>query len=992
MKRANYIYLVLVLLCLPFSLAAQSLTVTIVDGQGEPQAGIAVSQRGNSMLRAITGDDGKVTLEVPTGTTLEVMGPAGLHKTVRPDKDSSIIVLDWRDKSVTLGDNISEPRETTTASISTVTPEEFLTSAPNPGNALYGKVPGLYVMQGTNVAWDDDPNMFIRGIATLGDSSPLVLIDGFERPLSSLSQDEIESISVIKDAAALSLYGMRGANGVIYVKTKRGTFDELRVKVAYQFGMQTPFRLPEMVDSPTYANAMNEARLLDGLDVMYNKFDLRDFASGNRPELYPNVNWVDKSIRDMGYSHQASASFEGGGSKVRYYSMINYVGNDGFIRPANMDPSYSSQMEYDRLSVRTNLDIDFTKSTNLKVGLLGQIQEHHRPATNYPDLFQYIYNVPSAAFPVKTEQGYWGGDYIHENPIARIAGVGYTNGNDRALYADLRLRQDFSMITEGLGAEVAVAYDNRASYWEGETKKFQQENLLPIRDDNGAITDVIRTVYGDTGSTSYSSQLGSQDIVTTIEAKVDYNRIFNNDHAVSAVVDYNMQGYKKKGRNTTYRRQNIVGYVNYGYRNRYMASVALTYGGSSVMSKNDKFRVFPAVSGAWVISNEPFMKNSSVNLLKLRASWGMSGSDLFAYEYDKQFYTSKGSTYFFGENNVANSGIFEGRLPNKDLNCEIAYKTNVGVDLNIWNRLTFTTDIFYEKRKDILVDSGSIFSGVLGITTPKLNDGEVVNRGIEFAANWNHQLKDWGYFVSGNFTFARNKIKSMGEGYQPYSYLKQTGKPVGQFFGLQAVGFFTDEYDIESYVDQTFSEVRPGDIKYKDINGDKRIDNYDQVAMGYSTLVPEIYYGFSLGFNYKGIGLKADFQGVANYSIVKNMSSFYWPLRDNTTVSEHYMRNRWTPTNLHSDYPRLTTLDNQNNFRNNSVWLEDGSFLKMRNLEVSYSFPKHVARGIRAKGINVFFRCMNLFSIDNVKDLDPELMYASYPSYRSYHIGLNLEF
>ena len=896
-------------------------------------------------------------------------------------------------KMINRGFNLSGRSEESTAAVSTIYMDDSKTSDINPANSLYGKLPGLFSLQGSTVAWDNDPTMYVRGLATMGTGTPLVLIDGFERPLSSLSQDEIESVTVLKDAASQALYGVRGANGVILVTTKRGILEGMKVHASYQFGINTPFRLPDMADGYTYALAMNEALRMDGLSALYSNSDLEAFRTGSNPELFPNVNWKDEVLKNKGTTHQFNASFTGGGKNVSYFAAINYIGDNGFMNENYFSPDYSSQMSWDKLSARANLDINATKLTLVKLNLLGELSQHNRPATEYSTLFPMIYDVPAAAFPVKTSTGVWGGDNVRKNPVAESVAKGFSVGNDRALYADLRIIQDLSVLTSGLSAEFAIAYDNRASYWDNKTKNYLYESLQPVRDNGGTITDITRTRYGQETDLSFSSSLGYQNRVTTFEAKVNYEKNWQDMHQLNAAVIYHQEENSLKGINNTYRRQSYIGNASYAYKSKYLADLVLTYSGSSVLGSSDKYAFFPAVSAGWVISSEDFMKEvTAIDYLKARASWGITGSDRFAYDYDKYYFKTGISSYFFGDNNNSVSGNGEFRLPNLKLKPETAYKFNFGIDMEVFKRLSLSADAFYEKRTNILVNSSAIYSSVLGVSTPILNDGEVKNYGFEAGLSWRDRIGDFTYMLAGNFTFARNEIVNMDEGYKPYDYLKNTGNRIGQYYGLEAIGFFQDEADIAGSPVQSFSNVVPGDVKYKDQNGDKVIDDYDKVAIGYSTVLPEIMYGFSIGLGYKNVSLKADFQGVANYTLVRNMSSMYRPLVGNKNVSQHYLENRWTPENTNARYPRLTTKQNDNNFRESSIWAENGNFLKLRNVELAYTLPKSWVNKIRLSNINLFARGMNLFSFDHVKDMDPEQMYATYPSFRSYNIGLTLDF
>lgn len=995
MKQIKRILFIL-LATTPGFVSAQDImnvNIKVVDKFNVPLEGIQVKVKNHNTTLAVTNEKGEAALEnLTTGEQIVVSSPCGAQQVVGVKGESVTVVMDGKSAEVFRGFNIKGRDEESTAAVSTVYSDQFRSSTTNPGNALYGMLPGLSVMQGNRVAWDNDPKLNVRGIGTLNSATPLVLVDGFERPISALTQEEIESVSVLKDAAALALYGLRGANGAILVKTKRGTYEGMKVSASYQFGVNTPYRLPKMANGYEYANAMNEALQLDGLSPRYSAQDIEAFRTGSNPELFPNVDWTKEALREHGYTHQATATFRGGSERVRYYSMLSYIGDDGLLKPVALNPDYNTQMAWDRLSLRTNLDISLTKSTQLKLNLLGQIAQFNRPATNYPTLFTYLYTTPSAAFPVKTSTGMWGGDNIRKNPVAEISAGGFSSSNDRALLADMRIEQDLSSWVKGLSAEIAVAFDNRSSYWDSKTKKYMYEMVMFQRDNSGNIGGITRTRYGQETDLNFSSELGFQNRVTTFEAKLNYGNSWGKDHVLNATALFHNEENSLKGQNNTYRRQSFIGNANYGFKNKYFVDVALSYSGSSVLNAGDRYRLFPAISGAWLISSEDFMKSATaINYLKLRASWGVTGSDIMDYDLGKYYFVMGGNSYYFGENNNGAGGHTEGRLANLKLSPEMSYKTNIGVELQLFNKLSFTADIFHDKRTNILVNAGSRFSSIIGVNTPLVNAGEVVNKGFETSLAWEDKIGDWTYGIGGNFSFAKNKIIEMNEEYKTEEYLKRTGHPVGQFFGLEAVGYFKDEADTQSGPVHSFSQVRPGDVKYKDQNKDGVIDNYDMVAQGYSTVLPEIYYGFNLNLGYKGFGFKADFQGIANYSIMKP-GAMYMPLVNNTTVSEHYLANRWTPENQNAMYPRLSTLENTNNFMNSSIWLENGAFLKLRNVELNYSLPKSLISKVKAQKIQVFVRGENLFSLDHVKVLDPEMMNLSYPSYSSYHVGFSLDF
>ena len=645
------------------------------------------------------------------------------------------------------------------------------------------------------------------------------------------------------------------------------------------------------------------------------------------------------------------------------------------------------------LNLRMNLDVDITDATKLKLSMLGMLRETKRPTTSEATLFEQIFNTPSAAFPVQTQNGFWGSNNVLKtNPIANLADVGYYKLNQRMLQADLRLVQDLSVLTRGLSAELAIAYDNNATYQETAKKSFMYQTI-----EKGTDGEPIYTNYGNPNDELEISNKGlaNQYIHANFEAKVNYHRTWDK-HDFTASAMFRQESMTLTGANNSRYRQYIIGTAGYNFDNRYMVDIVANCFGSSVLGKNDKYRAYPAISAAWILSNENFMKEiSAFDYLKLRASYGRSGYDIYDYDMDKQYWVGSGAYYFQAGNTSAGSSLKEGVLAMEQLDLEVADKYNIGLDMSLFKGLTFSIDGFYDKRTNILIDGSGLISSAIGVTIPQMNAGKVETKGTELSAMWKKEYKDFNYYIGANFSYAKSKVVENGEGYQPYGYLSKKGYPVGQCFGWEAIGYFRDEADIKSSPVQKFSEVRPGDVKYRDLNGDNVIDNNDQKAIGYSTAIPEIYYGINLGFEYKGFGVDALFQGVAHYSVMLNTASVYWPLRNNTNISSWYLndRIRWTEeTKDIANVPRLTTLDNANNFRNSTQWLENGSYFKLRNLNVYYNLPSSWAKKVKMEKIQVYARANNLFSLDHVKYMNSEDLKINYPDMTSVYFGLNINF
>ncbi|MEN8228056.1 MAG: SusC/RagA family TonB-linked outer membrane protein [Bacteroidota bacterium] len=996
MKSIMKKYMVLCLLGWIFiqGVSAQESMVNgrIINSEGKSVSGAVASIEGTEIL-TVSDNDGFFSINGNSGDILLIKAGLLSESYSLKDDGADYILTGYRE-TVNWGLGNQQRVEHLTSAISTVYTDQLVNnSVINPENALYGQLAGLTVLQNGGAPWSRDPNMMIRGIGTTGNNKMLVLVDGFERPLESINLDAIESVSVLKDAAALAIYGMRGANGALVVTTKRGEYESFNVDVSYQHGINTPTRLPNMLDAYTYAEAVNEASAMDGNPFVYSEWDLQDYQNGTHPDFFPNVDWMDEVLKDYGTSSNFNAQFKGGGKSIRYFTNINYQEEEGFLNQTDLDPRYDSQIKYSRFNARTNIDVDITKTTLVSVNMGASMSNMKYPGAGISSIMNAMYNVPSAAFPVYSIGGIWGGtENYKNNPVALIAATGYKQDFTRELLGDITIKQDLGAILDGLSAEVSTAFDNSATFNEGKTKPFEYESIDIIRDEQtGMITDTISNLYGKEKDLNDVGGGLSQWRHGTIRAKMDYEKSFDKNF-LTATVLFNQDQFVPDGHYNTYLRQNFAGNVHYAYDGKYLADMTLSYAGSSVLPSGEKFGLFPALSAAWILSREDFLSNnSSIDFLKVRSSWGLTGSDYMSSNlFDQQF--TGGGTYYFGPNYPSASGIKPGRLATIGLSYEKSMKSNIGIDMVMFEKLNLTVDAFHEKRTDILINSEGIISSVIGIGTALQNDGEVNNTGFEADITWKDEIGNFNYYVGGIFSFSKNRIINNNEMYRPYDYMRRTGLPVGQMFGLEAIGFFADSADIANSPAQLFSNVRPGDIKYNDKNSDGVIDSYDEGPIGYSGDYPEIYYSAKLGFEYKGFGLDAVLQGITNQTLYVSTNSVYVPLRNKTNISD-FSANRWVPQDMdNATLPRLSLEDNANNYRQNSIWLIDASYLKLRLLNIYYNLPETIVKGMKLSHAKVFIRGMNLFSIDHVKVFDPEQTGISYPTIASYHLGVNIGF
>lgn len=979
-----------------------NVTGRVLDEKGKPVAGALVSVEENPLVRVATDKNGRFEITAVKGSRLKVQTGDDAMKVVKIENGSELtVVMDYSSEKVNYGFGLQQTNAESTGAVSTVYAENIdKSSAFSIGNSLYGNVLGLTTMQSTGVVWEQMPSMYIRGLKTLnGNNGILLVVDGLERDnnwqaLKYITPEEVESVSVLRDAAALALYGYRGVNGVVNIVTKRGKYDTREINFSYDHAFNYMTRKPELADAYTYASALNEALTNDGKQVRYSQNELNAFKNGTSPYLYPNVNWWEEVFRDRGASDIATLSFRGGSTKMRYYTMMNLQNNRGFIKNFDTNADYSTQEKYSKANFRTNLDIDLSPKTKMQANIMGILNEFSRPGMGSDNLISKLYQLPSAAFPIRTESGLWGGNTTwgeNWNPVALTEGRAYSKGHTRGLYADMSLRQDLSSLTKGLGASVRIGYDNLASYWENHTKGYKYGMASVASWENGLPIAGEEITGGKDTEMSGDSKLDWQYRAFNFQMNVDWQRQFG-VHSLYSMLLYTYKYDNAKGINNTFYRQNAGWYTHYGFKNRYFADFTLMASASNLLAPDHRWNVSPTVGLAWLISNEKFMQSQNVvDFLKLRASFGMLNTDNIPGNGYWNETVGGGNGYPINNNFGGDGGWHEGRLASVNGTTEKAYKYNAGVDATLFKGLTLTVDGFYERRSDIWVSSDGQNSAVLGASGSYVNAGIVDSWGTEIGANY---YKKMGYVelnLGGTFTYNRSKIIEMLEEPAAYDYTRSTGNPVGQIFGLQAIGYFVDQADIDNSLPQQFGPVKAGDIKYKDMNGDKVINSDDRVAMGYNSTCPEIYYSFSLGLEWKGLGFSAQFQGVGNYTAILS-GTYYRPLVDNTTISNYVYRNRWTPETPNARFPRLTTETVDNNLQTSSLWLADRSFLKLRNCEVYYKLPSSWLNRFWVKNAKVYVRGVDLLCFDSIDQLDPEAMNNSYPATRSIHVGLSVGF
>jgi TonB-linked SusC/RagA family outer membrane protein len=1008
MKKMEHIskikHLCLCLLLLITSLGfakKENFTGSVNDRAGNPLVGALVSIKENPGTKVFTDKEGKFEIPGEKGQTLEITTADQLFKSFRLDTDKMTVKMDDSDKLIPIGYGMQLRKEELTSSIGIVEADELnKSSAINPANALYGKIPGLTVLENGGTDWNNNPNLYIRGVETFGiggfsNNNILTIVDGFEQPISSLSIAEIESIAILKDASALTMYGMRGANGVLLVTTKRGKGKGLSVDVNYEHGITKAFRLPQLLDSYDYANAENQARSNDGLTPLYSQSMLDRYKSGVSRYLFPNVNWRNECLNEFGMANKFNVSFQQQAGSMRSFTVMNYENETGLLKPVNLNPGYSTQIGYYRFNFRTNVDIDLTKSTRFSVNLSGNIGENTRPSTpnDESDIFSAIYNTPSLAFPVKTRDNFRGGSSTFPtNPVAMISSQGYDVQGNSEISTNFILEQKMDKILKGLSVEAGYSFDKSFEYLDIRSKQYQYKQINPIVDPaTGAITDSVSTLYGTNTALAFSHAVPVQRQRTTGLLNLKYGADWN-DNVLRSNIILQYEELVLSGQNNTYRHLLAAGNMHYSNNGKYFVDLSLSYNGTNVLPVESRFGLFPALSVAWKLSNEKWLIGSPViNNLKIRASWGLSGNDQLIQNIAMSPFVGAGG-YYFTANNIYNYGYAEGRLASSPLTYETSNKLNIGLDATLLGMIDLTTDVFNDKRTGILIETAGTTSGVIGALTPYSSTGIVENKGFEVGINLFRNKGNFTYHVSGQLSYALNKIINMNEAFQPEDYLKRTGHSIGQVFGLQSIGFFKDAADISASPKQTFSIVQPGDIKYKDQNNDGVINSYDQIPIGYSTLNPEFYFSGSIGCEYKGLGFDALIQGTANQTVYLNTPSLFWPLIGNTSITK-FSDNAWTPATAGTaTLPRLTTLGNANNYQPNTTWYADASYLKLRSVQLYYDLPKQLLSKLKLNKTRIYVEGLDLFSVDNIKVADPEAIGTGYPTVSTILLGAQIGF
>ena len=926
----------------------------------------------------------------------------------------------YKDQTVDIGANRLFTREQSTAAVSVITNKDVnKRGARNIGNNILGQGSGLVSLDGSGLFHAQNPTFYIRGLQTSSGSTPLILVDGVERAIENVVAEDVESVQILKDAAATAIYGYKGANGVILVTTKHGQYNTKSFTFSYDHVFSFLTNKPVMADAATYASAVNEAYRNQGGNAAYSDAVINAYKNGTNPLYYPNVNWADETFRNVSNNDRLNLEFKGGTKNFRYFTNVQLLTNKGFVKNYEND-GYSTQNKYTRGTLRSNMDIDLSPKTKLHTHLFGLLTEQSQPG-DQADLWSMIYKVPANAFPVKVNDAVWGGNSVFttSNPVAQSQGAAYYKNHQRALYADLVLEQDLSAITEGLSAQGQLGYDTWSNVYENHSKTYRYSNYQ-VTNNGDVIADGNATLASVEGSDSNMGTASGNDAWIRrciFNGSLNYNRTFAEKHDVYGQLKYDYEFSDKTGTNTTVYRHNISLFAHYGYDRRYLLDVALVESGSSRLAPGSKWAFSPNVSAAWNISNEAFMNDVTwVDFLKLRASWGNKALDVLpgddVWTYYNQFYLMNANTYPFDATYTGTQwgNTYLSTAMTQSLGHEQASRFNVGIDATLFGGLNLSLDYYYQHRYNIWYSTAGSYTGVFGLTAPYENVGVIDSKGFDISADYTKEInKDLTVSLGASLTLNKSIVKEQAEAPQLFANTSSTGERYGQAFGYVANGFFQKSDDVngdgiisaaemqqKGYPVQSFTTVYPGDVKYVDLTNDGIIDANDRKAIGYSTTAPDLYYNFHLGAEYKGFGLDAMFQGVGKWTGFMTTNGLYRSAVATNTLSQYLYDNSWSAERGNTEnpaFPRLSTTSNANNDVNSTLNMFDRSYFKLRYVELYYHLPKCVLEKLSViNNVKLYVRGTDLFTIDNLEEADAAAYGTTQPLTRSLQLGAAVTF
>ena len=1027
-------FITICLLLVSVSLFAQEKTIevtgVVTDMNKEPLVGVNVTVKDKPGLGAITDINGRYKIKTEEFSRL-VFSYIGFDTQEVLVKRQNLVNISMKESEAKEIDEVvitgtgAQKKLTVTGAVTNVD-VEVLKSNPtaNLSTALAGNVSGVLAMQTSGQPGVNTSEFWIRGISTFGaNSAALVLVDGFERDLDEINIEDIESFTVLKDASTTAIYGSRGANGVVLITTKRGKEGKIKINAKVESSYNSRTITPEFADGYSYAMLMNEARITRNQERMYQDDEMEILRLGLDQDLYPNVDWMDVLMKDGAMTYRANLNMSGGGSTARYFVSLSYINEEGMYKTDEaMRKDYNTNPSSQRWNYRLNTDIDITKSTLVKVGVSGSLKKRNAPGQG-ANVWTSLMGQSPISIPVMYSNGYipsHGTDDNRNNPWVLATQSGYKEIWNNKIQTNISLEQKLDFITKGLRFEGRFGFDTSNQSEINRIRMPETWRAQRDRDDDGNL--VFKQQNAEKPMEQTSSSSGERR--EFLEAFLQYNRAFKAHH-VGAILKYTQDAYRttvdigtdvKNG--VAKRHMGLAGRVNYNWNYRYFVDFNFGYNGSENFADGHRFGFFPAFSLAWNIAEEKLIKKHLkwMNMFKLRYSYGKVGSDKlkigdtvhrFPYLYTIKDDGNGWTWSDYGSPDNVYTGMHYTQLASNNVTWEIATKHDAGVDLSLFNdKLTATVDYFHEQRDGIYMER-QYLPGIVGVNSnPKANVGSVLSKGFDGNFAYKQKIGKVNLTVRGNFTYSKNEILEKDEMNAVYPYQKEAGYRVNQAKGLIALGLFKDYDDIRNSPQQTaWGKVQPGDIKYKDVNGDGVVNDGDKVAIG-ATTKPNLIYGFGVSAQWKGFDFNAHFQGAGKSSFFINGPTVYafsgsqWGNVLTNLVKNRYVDAETAATlgipaneNPNASYPRLSYGGNDNNYRASTFWLRDGSYLRLKTLEVGYTLPKSIVNKIRFNKIRVFFIGTNLLTFAKFKEWDPEMGSTNgekYPLAKTFTLGLTV--
>jgi TonB-linked SusC/RagA family outer membrane protein len=1009
---------------------SRTITGKVTDPNGEAIIGANVIVNGVK-IGTITDMDGKYTIAGVQPVSVLVVSYIGYTPVSKAVGNQTVINIVLQEDQKKLDEVVvvgygTQKKATVTGSMGAVSGEQLL-KAPVAaiGNSLVGRTPGLVAVQRGGEPGKDVADIYIRGVGTFGGgASPLVVVDGVERKLNEIDPNEVESINILKDASATAVYGIRGANGVIIVTTKVGHEGKLHISYTMNYGVQNPIRLPKLLGSLDYALLNNEAATNSGMTPTFTAFDIERFQKKDDPYFHPDIDWMNYMLRSLSPQSQHNVNISGGTKTTRYFVSLGAFNQQGAFKMGDVFKQFSANPEYKRYNIRTNLDIDWTKSfsTSIKVGtsIVNSNYSGANTSSNSNSFLGTILSANPMMNPVlvdgKIIRNVQGSpsSQVSNTPLYQLLSGGYNKNFSSNLNVDVSLKYKLDALFPGLIAKVKVAYDSYYNQAVNRSKQIPMYDLYRESNDPNDWANFITPVVVQSnfeGPVGFNSEAFSKNSAVYTEGALEYSKT-TRGNTIGGLLLGNTRRFYDGGNQLPFNLMGLVGRVTYNYVNKYMFEVNVGYNGSENFVKDKQFGLFPAISGGYAISQESFFpKNDVLTFMKFRASYGLVGNDKLSgsrFLFLPSSFANVSNAYndyryYFGQSHLLVQGYKESSLGNTDVTWEKAKKTNFGLDLKFFKeKLTFNTDYFFETRNDILwrLNIPASF-GNASLVAP-YNIGQAKNHGYEFELGFKDKAKNFSYWVNANYSFARNKIVYMDESPAAYPGLAATNNRIGQPKGLVADGLFNTQAEIDDPTrPKTIWEgtgPKLGDIKYVDVNGDGKIDDNDKTNIGHPN-IPEIVYGLSFGFDWKGFELSALIQGTGNVSTYisgDGVTAF----QGSQKAAYDFNLERWTPERFAAGekitYPRVTLGNYLQNYQYSSYWQQDASYVRLKNIEVAYKFNLRFLKDSGINNLRVFANGQNLYTLTKMRFYDPEIAANTsggiYPMMRVFNFGFNVQF